>query len=52
MTEVERIVDCSEIIKEDDAKWPEPNSNGRQELEIIKDSKHIFFTVRFLSNSR
>ena len=45
MKEVERIVETSEIIKEDDTNWPQPDAKGRQELEIIKDNKHIFFTV-------
>ena len=45
MDEVKRIVTKSEIIEEDDSKWPEPNTDGRQELEILLDNKHIFFTV-------
>ena len=45
MEEVKRIVTKSEIIEEDDSKWPEPNTDGRQELEILLDNKHIFFTV-------
>lgn len=45
MKEVERIVESSEIIKEDDTNWPQPDAKGRQELEIIKDNKHIYFTV-------
>lgn len=45
MEEVKRIVAKSEIIEEDDSKWPEPNADGRQELEILLDNKHIFFTV-------
>lgn len=45
MEEVKRIVTKSEIIEEDDSKWPEPNTDGRQELEILLNNKHIFFTV-------
>lgn len=45
MDEVRRIVEKSEIIQEDDANWPEPTTEGRQELEIILDNKHIFFLV-------
>ena len=45
MEEVKRIVSKSEIVEEDDSKWPEPNTDGRQELEILLDNKHIFFTV-------
>ena len=29
----------------DDAKWPEPNASGTQELEIVLDNEHISFTV-------
>lgn len=29
----------------DDAKWPEPNAAGTQELEIVLDNEHISFTV-------
>ncbi|KAL7628468.1 hypothetical protein AAE478_002671 [Parahypoxylon ruwenzoriense] len=32
--EIKRIVKSSEIMKEDDAKWPQKNKDGRQELEI------------------
>ena len=45
MAEVRRIVEKSEIIEEDDQYWPEPNIDGRQELEILIDNKHIFFIV-------
>lgn len=47
MEEVKRIVTKSEVIEEDDSQWPEPDSIGRQELEILIDNKHIFFTVCF-----
>lgn len=46
MQEVKRIVEKSEICKEDDAHWPEPNDEGRQELEVIMNGTHVFFTVR------
>lgn len=48
MQEVRRIVEKSEICKEDDSQWPEPNDEGRQELEVIMDGTHVFFTVRFV----
>src|SRR4051794_5484230 len=32
--EVKRIVLDSEVMKEDDRNWPEPDKVGRQELEI------------------
>ncbi|KAI3628741.1 hypothetical protein CBS14141_000444 [Malassezia furfur] len=34
--ELRRIVEESEIIKEDDARWPKKNVVGRQELETSK----------------
>ncbi|KAF9890284.1 hypothetical protein FE257_006198 [Aspergillus nanangensis] len=41
--EVKRIIKESEIIKEDDSKWPQKNKDGRQELEIRIGNEHISF---------
>ncbi|KAK7752816.1 Protein mago nashi 2 [Diatrype stigma] len=41
--EIRRIVKQSEIMKEDDAKWPQKNKDGRQELEIRLGNDHISF---------
>ncbi|KAF2002940.1 Mago nashi protein [Amniculicola lignicola CBS 123094] len=41
--EIRRIVKDSEIVKEDDTKWPQKNKDGRQELEIRMGSDHISF---------
>ncbi|KAF4585410.1 Protein mago nashi [Ophiocordyceps camponoti-floridani] len=41
--EVKRIIRASEIIKEDDSKWPQKNKDGRQELEIRLGNDHISF---------
>ncbi|KAI0803930.1 Mago nashi protein [Xylaria sp. FL0064] len=41
--EIRRIVKSSEIMKEDDKKWPEKNKDGRQELEIRMGNEHISF---------
>lgn len=38
--ELKRIIKESNILKEDDKKWPEANKVGRQELEIIIDGQH------------
>lgn len=46
--EIKRIVKQSEIIKEDDSKWPQKNKDGRQELEIRLGGDHISFEVRTL----
>jgi protein mago nashi len=44
--EIKRIVRASEIMKEDDARWPQKNKDGRQELEIRLGNEHISFEVR------
>jgi len=41
--EIKRIIKSSEIIKEDDSKWPQKNKDGRQELEIRLGNEHISF---------
>ncbi|KAI4203769.1 MAG: hypothetical protein LQ350_001595 [Teloschistes chrysophthalmus] len=41
--EIQRIIKESEIMKEDDSKWPEKNKDGRQELEIRLGNEHISF---------
>lgn len=42
--EVKRIIEESEITKEDDRNWREPDKVGRQELEIKIGNEHIAFT--------
>jgi hypothetical protein len=37
------MVKESEIMKEDDTKWPQKNKDGRQELEIRLGNEHISF---------
>lgn len=37
--------------REDDAKWPQKNKDGRQELEIRLGSEHISFEVYQLLNT-
>jgi hypothetical protein len=43
--EIKRIIKDSEIMKEDDTKWPQKNKDGRQELEIRLGNEHISFEV-------
>uniref|UniRef100_A0A6B2LP52 Mago nashi protein n=1 Tax=Arcella intermedia TaxID=1963864 RepID=A0A6B2LP52_9EUKA len=43
--ELKRIITESEIMKEDDNLWPEPNRVGSQELEIAMNNEHISFTT-------
>ncbi|KAG7022084.1 Protein mago nashi-like 2, partial [Cucurbita argyrosperma subsp. argyrosperma] len=45
LRECRRIISDSEIMKEDDNNWPEPDRVGRQELEIVMGNEHISFTT-------
>ena len=48
LDELKRIIEDSEILKENDKEWPEPNKVGRQELEIvIGDQKNLISTSKF-----
>jgi protein mago nashi len=46
VSEMKKIIKESEIMKEDDTKWPQKNKDGKQELEIRLGSEHINFEVR------
>ena len=39
-----------QILKEDDAKWPEPDRVGRQELEVVLGDEHISFATTKLGS--
>ncbi|CAF1207600.1 unnamed protein product [Rotaria magnacalcarata] len=43
--ELKRIVNESDLMKEDDAVWPPQDRTGRQELEIVLGDEHIAFTT-------
>lgn len=43
--ELKRIIEDSEILKEDDSNWPAPDRVGRQELEIVCGNEHISFVT-------
>ena len=45
MAELKRIIEDSEVMKEDDSNWPEPDRVGRQELEVVLGNEHISFTT-------
>merc|ERR1712170_78177 len=45
LSELRRIVDDAEIMKENDALWPAPDRVGRHELEILIGDEHISFTT-------
>ena len=40
LEEVSKIIQQSEVMKEDDSNWPEPDREGRQELEIVYGDEH------------
>ena len=48
MNELRRIIEDSEILKEDDSNWPMPNRDGKQELEVVLGNEHISFTVSMI----
>ncbi|WFD32232.1 hypothetical protein MSPP1_003276 [Malassezia sp. CBS 17886] len=48
--ELRRVVEESEIVKEDDAKWPKKNVVGRQELEVRLGKDHISFETAKLGS--
>ncbi|KAJ3709457.1 Mago nashi protein [Lentinula raphanica] len=41
--EFKRIIEASEVTKEDDTNWPKKNIVGKQELEIRIGNDHIAF---------
>jgi protein mago nashi len=41
---------CTQILKEDDNNWPQPDRVGRQELEIVMGQEHISFTTTKLGS--
>jgi hypothetical protein len=45
IAELRRIVEDSEIVKEDDNLWPEPDQVGRQEFELVLGDDHISFST-------
>ncbi|KAA8899728.1 Mago nashi domain protein [Sphaerosporella brunnea] len=49
--EIKRIIKESGIMKEDDAKWPEKNSDGHQELVIQMGNQRISFVTATIGSS-
>jgi len=41
--ELKRIIEASDIVKEDDTNWPKKSIVGKQELELRIGSDHIAF---------
>ncbi|CED84809.1 mago nashi [Phaffia rhodozyma] len=48
--ELKRIVEASDVVKEDDAKWPKKGQQGKQELEIRIGNDHISFETAKLGS--
>jgi len=46
---IKKIVDQSQVVKEDDANWPKKNVVGKQELEVKLENYHISFEVSHYS---
>jgi Mago nashi protein len=49
--EIKSIIKDSEVMKEDDTRWPQKNKDGRQELEIRLGNEHISFEVPHVTDS-
>ena len=45
MGEMKRIIEESEIVKEEDKQWPQPSMEGRQEFEVVLGDAHISFAT-------
>eukprot|EP00467_Chlorarachnion_reptans_P000146 CAMPEP_0114506488 /NCGR_PEP_ID=MMETSP0109-20121206/11453_1 /TAXON_ID=29199 /ORGANISM="Chlorarachnion reptans, Strain CCCM449" /LENGTH=149 /DNA_ID=CAMNT_0001685077 /DNA_START=98 /DNA_END=547 /DNA_ORIENTATION=- len=45
LEELKRIIELSEITKENDKTWPKPDEVGRQELEVVIANQHISFVT-------
>eukprot|EP00002_Diphylleia_rotans_P029499 TRINITY_DN6010_c0_g2_i1.p1 TRINITY_DN6010_c0_g2~~TRINITY_DN6010_c0_g2_i1.p1 ORF type:complete len:147 (-),score=34.64 TRINITY_DN6010_c0_g2_i1:371-811(-) len=43
LLELKRVIEDSEIMKEDDNLWPAPDREGTQELEVAFGNQHISF---------
>lgn len=43
--ELKKIIKESSILEQVDSKWPKPDKNGTQELEIILGNQHISFAT-------
>ncbi|KAK9479770.1 Mago nashi protein [Lipomyces japonicus] len=48
--QLKKIITDSEILKEDDSKWPEKSKEGKQELEIRLGQEHISFETSKLGS--
>lgn len=45
LAELRRVIEESEVVREDDKQWAEPDQNGRQEFEVVLGNQHISFST-------
>lgn len=45
LREIKRMIIASRILDCDDSSWPEPDRNGRQEIEVHVGNTHISFVT-------
>ena len=49
--EVKRIIISSQVLTCDDSKWPEPDRDGRQELDMRVGGTHVSFSTNKISQA-
>ena len=49
--QIKEIIRKSEILAQDDSKWPRPDKTGTQELEIMLGNEHISFSTSKIGSS-
>lgn len=47
---LQHVVMDSEIMREDDSRWPQADRVGRQELEVVMGGEHISFSTSKLGS--
>eukprot|EP00756_Hemistasia_phaeocysticola_P008144 Hpha_TRINITY_DN14510_c0_g2::TRINITY_DN14510_c0_g2_i1::g.46943::m.46943/K12877/MAGOH; protein mago nashi len=50
LDELRQVIEDSQIMEQDDTKWPEPDQVGRQELEVVLGREHISFSTTKLGS--
>ena len=49
--EFKKMIEKSKIMQSDDSEWPEPDANGKQEIEIVSQGHHISFLCNKFTSS-
>ncbi|KAG8339501.1 putative Mago nashi protein [Trypanosoma vivax] len=50
LEEIKRLIIASKVLDCDDERWPQPDRNGRQELEIRLGDTHISFVTNKITS--